>query len=183
MELTPIFDNIYLTKLWMNSAGGTESGPGSDIKYGLPFVQYLSAYISEFNIKSILDVGCGDLNLIKHVLQNIEVMYVGIDVSKVVIDRNIINYPMYEFRCGTLSSVDILPNEYQLCIIKDVLQHISNDNISEILTYIYKFKHVIIVNDYKEGNEDCENGGYRGLDLKSDPFNLKPSYAFLYLPG
>lgn len=181
MNLTSIFDNIYLKKLWLNSDGGTESGPGSDIKYSGDYVDYLTAYIHEFKIKSILDVGCGDLNLMRHVLQDVTInKYLGIDISKVVTDRNIKNYPNYNFKNTTLSNSSILTDEYELCLIKDVLQHMTNDNIVEILSHIYKFKHTIITNDYKDGNEDCGNGGYRGLNLKSDPFNLNPKYTFLY---
>tara|TARA_S200002703_G_scaffold126666_2_gene113233 strand:- start:2430 stop:3014 length:585 start_codon:yes stop_codon:yes gene_type:complete len=181
MNLTSIFDNIYLKKIWLNKDGGTESGPGSCIKYSRKYIDYLMTYIREFEIKSILDVGCGDLNLMRHVLQDVNINeYLGIDISKVVTDTNIKNYPNYNFKNISLSDSDIIDGEYELCLIKDVLQHMTNDNIVEILSHIYKFKHTIIVNDYKKGNEDCVNGGYRGLDLTSDPFNLNPKYTFLY---
>jgi len=75
--LQNIFDRIYLTDEWN---GG--SGPGSQPQNTAKYVKFLNSFIRENKIKSILDVGCGDWQLMS-MIDLSGVRYKGIDVSPV----------------------------------------------------------------------------------------------------
>ena len=72
-----------------------------------------------------------------------------------------------------------LISEYKkadLLICKDVMQHINNNCIDNILSQLNKYKYAIIINDVDETssniNINIENGGWRNIDVRKYPFNI-----------
>lgn len=179
-NILKIFDNIYTTT---HEWGGEDnlSGAGSTLENTVLYRQFVDDFISSNKIKSILDLGCGDFEVMR-TLKNIgNVKYIGIDASKYIINKNKRLYGDFNkiFVHGTIADMN-LPN-YDLVIIKDVLQHLSNENIIKILDRMKTYKYIIIVNDIdNHTNEDIEDGGFRPLDLEKPPFNIKFSYKFIY---
>ncbi len=95
------------------------SGPGSRgniLKLKSVLVKKI---VETYGIKTILDVGCGDIAM----LPSLEFEgYVGVDISDVVIGRNRLLRPELEFVCADLSgSYSPRPAELTLCL--DVLIH------------------------------------------------------------
>ena len=81
MNNKEVFTDIYDSKIWKSDIAGTLSGPGSDIECSYEYVEFLNKFINKHKIKSVLDLGCGDFNLMRHVnLKNID--YLGIDVDE-----------------------------------------------------------------------------------------------------
>ena len=71
-----IFDAIYLNNTW-----GTGSGPGSKAENALPYIEFVNSFMRTHKIKSILDLGMGDGQLLISLeLRRRE--YIGVDVSK-----------------------------------------------------------------------------------------------------
>jgi len=172
-----IFTNIYLNKEWLQICG-TYSGPGSSIECSKPFVDFLQEFITVNNIKSILDIGCGDFNLFKH-LKLDDIQYKGIDIVDFIIKDNIEKYSSsnIKFKCKDVTQekeTDI----YDLIIIKDVLQHLSYESILAILNNI-NGKNLFLINDFFENyNVDIKDGGWRCMNIAKPPFNLKGDYIF-----
>jgi hypothetical protein len=100
------------------------------------------------------------------------------------------------FRCLDIVS-DELP-QADLCVIKDVLQHLPNDSVRSLLRRLGKyFLAALITNDVshqKKGNwrtswkresippnTDIREGGYRPLRLREFPFDL-PARQLLTMP-
>jgi hypothetical protein len=63
-----------------------------------------------------------------------------------------------------------------LVIIKDVLQHLSFQDIKSVISKLKGYKYVIIGNGIYEGkfvNKDIENGRFRPLDITKPPLEPK----------
>ena len=170
------FDNIYKNKSWgEGSIEGGSSGSGSSPEVNKAYLSFLSSFIKENNIKSIVDVGCGDWQIMS-LLNTDNIHYKGYDVSKKIIDYNnkIHKKNNIEFYVEDLDK----KSNYErgdLLICKDVLQHLSYSKINNILSQLNKYKYVIIINDIVQdtNNSDIDNGGYRSLDIQKQPFNIK----------
>lgn len=169
-----VFDDIYKNKIWGDGIiEGGSSGDGSIPEHNNEYLKFLRRFLKNKNIKSIVDIGCGDWQLMSLInLKNIE--YHGYEVSKLVINNNKkryrnknINFHLEELDKNT----DYKPADLLIC--KDVLQHLSFKKIDNILLQLKKYKYVIMINDINdEKNIDIDDGGYRSLDIMKPPFNI-----------
>lgn len=174
-DIGAIFNNIYSNSLW-----GFKSGNGSDPENAKEWISNVNFFIKENNIKSILDLGCGDWRISSQLnLKNIN--YIGIDASSNIIEEIKVNETEnIKFICGDIEKIDY-PN-VDLILIKDVLQHLPNISIQNIVNKAIKSaKYVIACNDIAiENNRDISAGDYRTIDLNKDPFlfNFKNMFQF-----
>ena len=170
MNNKEVFSKIYKEDLWH---GG--SGAGSKIENVKEYVDVLQKYIDKPEIKTVLDLGCGDWQFSKF-LDLSSVSYLGVDVVESVIDSNnsLYSAPNIEFISRDITTYEIPKADLIIC--KDVLQHLCNKDVIEILIKIIKSsKFSLITNDFTSGdkvNKDINNGNYRCLDLSLSPFNL-----------
>ena len=170
MDNKKVFSKIYKEDLWNEG-----SGDGSKIENVREYVDVLQKYIDKPEIKTVIDLGCGDWQFSKF-LDLSSVLYLGVDVVDSVIDSNI---DLYSASNIDFISRDIITYELpqvDLIICKDVLQHLSNrDVISVLIKIIKSSKFALITNDFNSestSNIDIENGDYRYLDLTLSPFFL-----------
>lgn len=71
---------------------------------------------------SILDVGCGDMEIVRHLRH--DAFYLGTDVSRVIVDRNAQLFPHHAFMVGSFSSaVGAVNLRADLVLCLDVLIH------------------------------------------------------------
>ena len=189
------FTSIYRDRSW---GGTSRSGPGSDPRRLRPYLKLVTAFIRDNNVRSVVDIGCGDWAFARRIDWS-GVDYTGIDVVPELVDRLNETFGQDEIRflCADLVSSP-LPSA-DLCIIKDVLQHLPNESVQRFLASLPKcFKHAIITNDMsreKRGgwwkllqrfeimtaNRDTFTGGYRPLRLTDDPFRL-PAVRLALIP-
>lgn len=174
-----IFEKIYLESEWKEDYG-TDSGPGSSLECSIEYVLFLNNFLNQNKIFSILDLGCGDFNLMKHInLENIE--YLGIDIVEFVIKNNLKHYKKNNINFEHNDILIYKPQKkYDLIIIKDVLQHLCNINIIKLLNNIDYCNSILITNDITSENEDCVDGDYRGIDLQKNPFNIPVKNLFKF---
>jgi len=186
------FDRIYKQNLWQHrnchnnsSESCSLSGTGSTLKENSAYIWTLSGMISDLGIRSIVEVGCGVFDVMKHVDLS-GATYHGWDVSEVAIEHA---------RRQTISSnvtfsVSGIEQQYgfaDLLILKDVLQHLPIQEIKVILSQLHKYKYAVITNDVlkNQSNVDIDAmlniplspGGYRSLDVQQSPFNLICNYS------
>jgi methyltransferase family protein len=102
---------------------GRTSGAGSEGEEGAYKAQYVSDFIHEHSIASMIDWGCGDGQVLK-LMDLHEADYLGIDVSPTVVQRMRIEFPELEF-VSMPPEIGAIPNE--LSISMDVLFHLPDD--------------------------------------------------------
>src|SRR5262245_14363997 len=173
-DLQSTFDTIHKHSIW-----GGSSGAGSDLRNTVVYVAYVQHLIDHLGVQSIVDLGCGDWRFAKH-LKFGDRRYLGVDIVASVIAANQAAYgsETIRFERADVTTFEIPPCDLLLC--KDVLQHLSNDNVRAILDRSARARFALFTNDYHPANEDCPNGSTRPLDITAPPFLVaaKPRLVF-----
>ena len=182
------FKKIYLLNTWGNNE--SVSGSGSTLKNTKNLRNKLPLLCKKFNIKSILDVPCGDFNWMKNFLgkkNNIE--YMGGDIVKEIINSN---NKLYKKKNISFKKINLLKDKlpkYDLMICRDCLIHFSNKDIfksfvnfsNSSIKYLLTTSHL----EYKKGklknikNKDIIKSEFRTLNLFSKPFNLNKKVSYV----
>ena len=158
------FDTIYANNYW-----GNGSGPGSNPEVNTEYFAILSKILENEYIQTIVDIGCGDYQLMKDFKHTKR--YVGCDASWYIVKQNRDNYPGIQFEHKII--VDEEPPCGEIALVKDVLQHMPNKDIFKLLQWMQKYKYALITNDFAENNgPDIEIGQWRPLNLRADPFRV-----------
>lgn len=187
-----VFSNIYENRKWGSNNKpeyNGSSGEGSDVEYNKnTYVPFLKKFIVDNNIKTIVDLGCGDFRCGKLIYNDLDITYTGYDAYEKVIDYNstLFSFPKYSF-----VHLDFCNNKEHilngdLCILKDVIQHWSISDIYVFLDYLVehkKFKYILICNCCNQGqdNTNIENGDFRPLSCDYLPLKkYNPTKLYSY---
>lgn len=177
-------EQVYSMKLWGSNNSDFYSGDGSHLPEIVnPYITEVKAFLTSFDKPlTVCDLGCGDFNIGKELVQYSE-KYIGIDIVADLIKHNNEKFKAnnLEFRYLDIAK-DELPNG-DCVILRQVLQHLSNAEIKDITYKLKAFKYVILTEHIPEGefipNKDIISGqGIRlkkqsGVNLLAPPFNLK----------
>lgn len=175
---------VYEKHLWGGKDFDFYSGIGSHDPTTVNLYTKTVSDFLKFNSGKlkVCDLGCGDFNIGKQLVPHTS-KYFAIDIVESLIDRNksIFNADHLEFQCLDISK-DELPNA-DCIILRQVLQHLSNDEIIRIVRKLSNYKYIILTEHIPFGdfipNSDIIAGqGIRlkhnsGVDLLAEPFNLK----------
>ncbi|WP_178987418.1 class I SAM-dependent methyltransferase [Winogradskyella schleiferi] len=175
---------IYDLNLWGGKDYDFYSGSGShDSEIIEPYLDSVIAFLkSHNNSLTVCDLGCGDFNVGKELVKYTK-KYIAIDIVENLIDRNksLFKADNLEFHCLDIAE-DKLP-EADCVILRQVLQHLSNAEIVQIVKKLSHYKYVILTEHLPVGkfipNKAIISGqGIRlkqnsGVDVLSMPFNLE----------
>lgn len=182
------FDTIYREKLWgVNEENEGYSGGGSEVENVRPYYEYLTQFIKEHQIQSVVDLGCGDWTFSKRIdWEGID--YTGYDVVASVIEKN-----RQKYGCDHIHFVhaNFLTEELpqaDLMICKHVLQHIPNRDVFVLLKQLAKFKHSLILNAAPVNEQNMEYTishtfpfwEDRGIDIRLEPFRVNGKKVLEY---
>lgn len=172
-----VFDDIYRRNAW----NGKESlsGPGSGSAPTHRIVFALLELVSELDIKSVLDVACGDGFWMPDLPG-----YIGLDLSSEAIDLAKQRHPDRVYDQGDVRTYAI--PKVDLIIFRDVMQHMSLadglDSLSAIRraepkwalisTYIDSENYDITPQVVHSGMGYCP-------DLTREPFNMPPPERYI----
>lgn len=183
-----VFSEIYTQGTWgRNAQGEGISGVGSIYENAVPYVSFLQTFINDHRIRSVIDIGCGDWELAKHIEWK-NISYYGYDVVQAVIDRDTAKYgsPTRRFICADALHAKLPKADLLIC--KDVLQHLPNADIELFLPTLRSYRYCLITNDIAAAlfpnasvNEDIATGKCRLLDLTKPPFNVKGKSVLTYV--
>jgi hypothetical protein len=142
----------------------------------------------------IVDLGCGDFAIGSQLLKSLDgVRYIGCDIVPELIDHNQYRYGTPRYGVGTIEFQtvdmvhDLLPDG-DVCLVRQVLQHLSNAEICAILPKLSKYRYVYISEgqpliceglpnpDKPLGADvryDWRTGRGRGVELDLPPWNLR----------
>jgi hypothetical protein len=119
------------------------SGSGSENWNTREFVSEVQTLVHRKSVHSIVDLGCGDFRVGSQILTP-SVDYTGIDIVTSLIDSNNASFGSKNVRFIARNIIeDQLPGA-DLCIIRQVLQHLSNEQIARILEKISAYPLVVI---------------------------------------
>ena len=121
-----------------NNNDKTVCGIGSLKVNNIEFLNFLNEIIKKYNINSVLDLGCGDLNYINEYIIKSNLRYLGLDASIDLTNYNIDTYKQYDnLNFGVCNIIkDNIPKNYDLILIKEVFIHFSDDLIIKSLNNI-----------------------------------------------
>jgi len=188
-----LFAEIYNHHLW---AGQSRSGSGSDPAQTAEYRALLARFIAENGVRSVVDLGCGDWASTRLVDWS-GINYRGIDIvpELVAANRAAFGSDQIRFECSDL--VEAAVGQADLCVCKDVLQHLPTADVQAILAKLPAFKFALLTNDWQEermrgwrslwrwqavgnANGDIPPGGHRPLRLSDPPFSLKTERLLTY---
>lgn len=167
------FTEIYSKNYWHKG-----SGYGSLPANAKPYLTILQDAFNNPDYKTYYDLGCGDWQLMSTINIPTDKQYFGFDVVKTVIENNIKNYSNKNVHFSPIKNLEeFYKYSGDLLIVKDVLQHLPNDQIIYFRDNILpKFKYALITNDYSldsiDNNKNVKYGEWRPLDLMASPFNF-----------
>jgi hypothetical protein len=200
-RMTPeqIFTEIYSRNSWGGAAGEFSSGSGtrSEAIVG-PYVATIArlAAARGFEGGRFVDLGCGDFRVGERLLPLCS-SYVGVDVVRGLIEHNTARFASETTSFVSLDIVrDPLPSG-DVCFIRQVLQHLSNAEISRILpklqgyAYVFVTEHhpgpgrPVVPNVDKVHGADVRASFGSGVYLDEPPFSLPAGSLELVLevPG
>lgn len=184
-SLQQIFESIYSKGVWGGGpeTGAFNSGSGSVSAAASPYVDVISRYVREKGIRHLVDLGCGDFRVGDAIVAATDVRYTGVDIARPLISHLRVNAARagVEFLCLNIVD-DVLPAG-DLYLIRQVLQHLSNQQIAVIIDKL-RGVDVIVTEHIPVGsaitwNKDKAAGPdirlYRssGVFLEHPPFSLE----------
>ena len=187
MDTRQVFEEVYRKKLWSKKEFKQEdyhSGSGTTSQNTDRYISFLTRFLNENNVKRLVEIGCGDFRIMKQVLLNSSIdHYHGVDIVPNLIERNQNKYGIskkIEFSCLNAVTDDLPPGECLL--IRQVLQHLNNEQIKAILAKTRSYKLVLITEHIPENssfpNKDKAQGpetrlkDNSGIFIEKSPFNI-----------
>ena len=178
-----VMEQIYEQHLWGGKGFDFYSGIGShDLIMVNNYVKTITDFLKSHNHKmTICDLGCGDFNIGQHIFKYSK-KYFAIDLVEGLIERNKTKFKAdnLEFLCLDISK-DELPKK-DVIILRQVLQHLSNTEIQQILNKLTTYKYIILtehlpVGDFIPNTNKIASQGIRlkhqsGVDILKEPFNF-----------
>ncbi|WP_026449610.1 class I SAM-dependent methyltransferase [Aequorivita capsosiphonis] len=179
-----VMEQVYKMKLWGDYNSDFYSGVGSHHPEIVnPYIEVVTSFLTSFESSlTVCDLGCGDFNVGKKLVKYTE-KYIAVDIVAELIEHNKERFKKenLEFHCLNLAVDDLPSGDWAL--LRQVLQHVSNAEVQNILGKLVNYKYVILTEHLPTGdftpNKDIISGqGIRlkkhsGIDLFAPPFNLK----------
>lgn len=192
-----MFEKIYRRKEWgSDEESRFYSGAGSRGKTADVYISAMASAITgdlgELGREAtIVDLGCGDFSVGARLLDRLPpVRYVGCDIVPELIEHHKTTYgnERRSFRTVDIASEELPAGD--ICLIRQVLQHLPNKDISLVIPRLRKYRYVYVTEAQPPEPEgprnpdkplggtvrfDCETGRGRGLELDQPPFGLRVS--------
>jgi hypothetical protein len=179
------FGKIYRNRVWGSGDDGFWSGLGShDEHTSDSYVAAIRSFLARFPRRlDVVDIGCGDFSVGSRIRDACN-RYVAGDVVPELIERNTARHAALDvtFVCQDATR-DALPSA-DVCFIRQVMQHLSNEQIAAIIPRLCAYEHLIVTEHLPNAaftpNLDKQMGPttrttqFRpsGVVLTAPPFNL-----------
>lgn len=167
-----VFTTIYEGNKW----GGHQSvsGRGSDDDQTKTIANAIPGIIEQLNVKSMLDIPCGDFHWMKNVdLRGAK--YIGADIVVDLVNRNNEQYKSDTVSFQHLNLIEGPLPAVDLVFCRDCLVHFSFEHISGALRTIAASgsKYLATTSfNARKSNDDIVTGNWRALNLRVAPFNF-----------
>ncbi len=169
-----IFQRIYRTSHW--AADTSVSGEGAAEAQTAVLGAALPLLCREFQVRTLLDVPCGDFSWMQHVDLS-GVAYVGGDIVPEIVARN---RDQFSSPYRTFIDLDLLTDALpaaDLLLCRDLLVHFSFADVERALVNVRRSRIRFLLTTTFPGtteNENIATGDWRPINLERPPFNLPP---------
>jgi hypothetical protein len=169
-------EDVFTSYFTDNTWGGRESvsGQGSDAEQTRIIVRELGILLRELDIRTMLDVPCGDFHWMKDVDLGVT-SYIGADIVADLIGRNEMRYGSERVRFEKRNLlVDGLP-KVDMIFCRDCLVHFSYGDVLRALRNICDSGSTYLLTTSFPGrsrNQDIVTGQWRPLNLQVAPISL-----------
>jgi hypothetical protein len=174
-----VFEKIYQENYW--TTGDSGSGAGSELKWTTTYRQELLDLLDRYQVESLFDAPCGDLNWMSQVLADRPMRYVGGDISKTALALARQRCPDVDLRLFDICH-DPFPDA-AIWHCRDALFHLSFADIWLALENAARssIKYALITTHRARWlrNLDIATGSWRYLDLERAPFNFPRAAEYL----
>jgi hypothetical protein len=176
-EHKDFFTVIYNEGLWHDES---RSGAGSTVEAAAPIIREIPELLRRYNVKSMLDIPCGDFTWMKEVALG-DTVYVGADIVEPLIEENNIKYGRDGRRFRILDLLAETLPKFDLILCRDCFIHLTIPMIFSAMRNILASKSAyVLVSHYPwraySNNDDIEDlliGGRR-INLEASPFHFPP---------
>lgn len=171
-----LFTKIYNKNRW-NSAE-SRSGPSSTLRRTENLRKELPRLLHKFDIKTLFDAPCGDMNWMRVLLKEVDVHYIGGDIVEPLIEQHQAD-PELNKR-GRFMLLDLTRDPLpaaDMMLARDFLFHLS---FADALAFMRNFAASDIryllttshINNGKFQNGDNETPRWRWIDLFQPPYSF-----------
>jgi hypothetical protein len=194
-----IFSEIYSQKLWGREKNASFfSGGGSRGEAATTYADRMAELLREYIIEvgrpvTIIDLGCGDFQVGRALLDRLpDSSYIGCDIVPELV---VFNNKKFAGQGVRFQTVDIVSGELpsgDVCLVRQVLQHLSNADIS---TFMNRQNYPLLYVTEGQPSEiigrpnpdkvvsahvrfNTATGRGRGVELDKSPFNYRTSEVF-----
>jgi len=138
------FSAIYQGRHWgRENTAPFFSGEGSTAQFTHGYCEAVAHYVRTHGITSIVDLGCGDFQ-VGSTISKLTPAYCGVDIVRSLIEYNQAHYGSQQVRFDCLDIVEEPLPAGQMCLIRQVFQHLSNTEIQAVLAKLKMYQHVIV---------------------------------------
>jgi hypothetical protein len=179
-----VFSEVYECGRW-GAGEDFDSGSGSRGQPADRYAAYIRELIRETGARKAVDIGCGDFRVASRFADSLA-SYLGVDVVNDVISRNMSMYGRSGVSFSVLDAADSELPAADICLIRQVLQHLSNLQIAEILNRCHSYRLVVVTEHWpapgaaRKPNIDKPHGPDTRLDrgswvdIERAPFDCAP---------
>ena len=168
-----VFSYIYNSKHWFD--GESLSGPGSSLSSTSTVSVLLPSVLKALGVRTMIDAGCGDFNWMKTIVHHLDLdFYLGVDIVQSVIEENQSRYGSEKLFFMNLDLVDDPLPQMDVIMCRDVLAHLSYEDIYAVL---HNFKKsgatYLLISSYsglKDNNIEMIRGNFRPVNFQAKPF-------------
>jgi len=167
-----IFTEIFINNSW--NSYESFSGNGSTLEQTISLRQDLTLILKKYQIKTLLDIPCGDFNWMKEVNLS-SINYIGGDIVKPLIKVNNKKFKSNEKTFRVLDIVNDKLPQCDLVFVRDCFVHLSFADIAKAIKNLKKSKSKYLLTTTftnRVTNEDTKDGGWRPLNLQIVPFQF-----------
>lgn len=182
LSVEQTFEKIYADNHWGGKRGEFCSGSGSADIFTEQYCELIRVFIAQHDVATVVDLGCGDFRVGRKICSP-SIRYLGVDVVPSLIRHLNSVFGSETTTFHHLNIVTHAPPDGDLCLIRQVLQHLSNSEIAQVLRNVQQYAYVIITEHVpvspEQLNLDKPHGPdiriYRrsGVFLDEAPFSLK----------
>lgn len=167
-----LFTQVYLEGTWQVLE--SRSGLGSSLEYTGCIREHLPTILKKLNIKSLIDVGCGDFNWMKEIDLSFLDAYLGTDIVEELIADNIKMYAKNNINFAAANIItDPLPKADAILCRSVVSLMFEKDTLAALANMQKSGATYLLLTTFPDISVNCELPAIMRTTLWARPLNFQ----------